>query len=328
MKTKTALPRYAARDAAVQNANAWLISELAIWDPVIRGPLTSWTYSRDMPIKTGGGAIDSIDIPLVGVGLSGGSGAGPIAANAANSTPIVQVNFDKKRARTHIFEVESQINFWDMERSEMIANRNLVEQTAKAARLAYDKHLDQNAYLGFEEYGSEGLLNNSAFPVSTVSIGTSGGTTWASKTADEILKDINDAIIQVWAAVEYDREALPNHIILPYEQYNEIATRKVTDLADKTILTYLLENNVAKQNGGSLYIGATLYAKGAGTGGTDRMTVYCNDEKYIFMQEAIPFQMKLTEPAIERKAHVSYYRANVSEVALPYEETVAYFDGI
>ena len=41
----------------------------------------------------------------------------------------------------------------------------------------------------------------------------------------------------------------------------------------ETILEFLLKNNAAAKNGGSLYIGATRWCKGAGTGGTDRMAV-------------------------------------------------------
>lgn len=62
----------------------------------------------------------------------------------------------------------------------------------------------------------------------------------------------------------------------------------MTDLAEKTILTFLLENNVAKQNGADLFIGATSWCKGAGDESEDRMVVYCNREKYLAMDELVP----------------------------------------
>ena len=75
------------------------------------------------------------------------------------------------------------------------------------------------------------------------------------------MKDINEAILLAWNASENDNAAIPNHIIMPYEQFNYLATTKVTDLAEKTILTFLLENNVAKQNGSDLVIAAKSGAR-------------------------------------------------------------------
>lgn len=62
---------------------------------------------------------------------------------------------------------------------------------------------------------------------------------------------MNDAITSVWAANEYDETAVPNHILIPYEQYNYILTTMVTDLATETIYDFLLKNNAAAKNGGS-----------------------------------------------------------------------------
>mgnify|MGYP002508398228 CR=1 FL=1 len=40
-------------------------------------------------------------------------------------------------------------------------------------------------------------------------------TKWADKSKEQILADINSAILSVWEAAEYDEEAMPNHILLP-----------------------------------------------------------------------------------------------------------------
>ena len=123
--------------------------------------------------------------------------------------------------------------------------------------------------------------------------GAGSSTKFADKTPDQILADINTAIFDRLGASEYDLDAIPNHIIMPYEQYNYLATTKVTELAEKTILTFLLENNVAKQNGSDLFIGATSWCKGAAAdGSSDRMVVYCNKERYLAMDELAP----LTRP--------------------------------
>jgi hypothetical protein len=134
--------------------------------------------------------------------------------------------------------------------------------------------------------------------------------------------------MRAWAASGYDLDAVPNHIIMPYEQFNKLATTRIGNLAEKTILTFLLENNVAKQNGVDLFIGATAFCKGAGAGSTDRMVVYCNKERYVAVDELVPLTRAMTSTNAERFSYDTAYAANVSEAEIFYSETMQYVDGI
>jgi hypothetical protein len=115
---------------------------------------------------------------------------------------------------------------------------------------------------------------------------------------------------------------------MPYEQFNKLATTRIGNLAEKTILTFLLENNVAKQNGVDLFIGATAFCKGAGAGSTDRMVVYCNKERYVAVDELVPLTRAMTSTNAERFSYDTAYAANVSEAEIFYSETMQYVDGI
>lgn len=193
----------------------------------------------------------------------------------------------------------------------------------------YDKHMDENVYRGFDAYGTTGLLNDPEAVESTVAaVGTGGSTKWADKTKEQILADINAAITAAWAAAEYDESAMPNHILLPYEQYGHILTTMVTDLAAESILDYLLKNNVASKNGGSLFIGATRWCKGAGTGGTDRMAVYVNHERFLKMDELVPLGRVMSGPNVANVCYDTAYMANISQVQLLYPQTMTYWDGV
>lgn len=320
--------RAVAMDAnGIASGQAFLVSELEKRDTLVRTPLTSYTYTRDIPIRVGGGWAEYVSAMSVGYGVTGGSGDGIVAAASADGTPLVQANFDKALWKTHMIAVGTRI-FWIDQMRGNLTGRNMDSLLRDGVRMTYDKHMDENTYKGFAAYGTTGLLNNADVTVTNAAAGAGGSTAWASKTPDEILKDINDAILAVWAASEYDLDAIPNHIILPYEQYNYIATHKVSDLAEKTILTFLLENNVAKVNGSDLFIGATSWAKGAGVGNTDRMVVYCNKERYVAMDELVPLTRAMTTPNAERFSYDTTYAGNVSEVELFYPMTMIYVDGI
>lgn len=314
-------------DAAVANGGAMLASELEKRDTLVREPLTSVTYARDIPIKTGGGWVEFISALNIDFGVTGGSGDGTVNAPGANGVPVIQANLDKDTFKSHVFSTVMRIMFIDMQRQN-ITGRSLDRMLTDGIRLAYDKHMDENTYIGMTKYGTTGLLNNPNVVSAAVATGASGKTAWNSKTPDEILVDVNNAILAGWAAAEYDLSAIPNHIVLPYEQYNYIATKKVSDIAEKTILTFLLENNVATKNGSELVIGATAYCKGAGAGGTDRMAAYVHNDRFVAMEELVPLSRTMTQPNIDALAYDSVYMANVSEVEIFYHQPIRYYDGI
>lgn len=314
-------------DAAIANGGAFLTSELEKRDPKIREPLTSHTYPRDIPIKTGGGWVEFISALNIDYAITGGSGEGAVHAPGANGVPVIQANYGRDQFRAHIYSSVLRILYVDMMRQQ-ITGRSLDQLLTTGIRLNYDKHMDTNLYVGMKAYGTTGLLNNPNVVAGNVRSGAKGSPKWDEKTPDEILIDINDAILAAWSAAEYDNSAIPNHILLPFEQYNKIAVTKVSEAAEKTILTFLMENNVATKNGGDLFIGATQWNKGAGAGGTDRMVTYVHNDRYIAMEELAPLARTMTAPNIDAQAYDSVYMANISEVELFYTQPIVYRDGI
>ena len=319
-----------AMDAAgIASGQAFLTSELEKRDMMVRTPLTSFTYTRDLPIRVGGGWAEFVSAMQVGYGITGGSGDGIMTAASANGIPMIQADFSKGLFKTHMIAAGTRVQWIDMQRGNM-TGRNLDSLLRDGLRMTYDKHMDENAYVGFAAYGTTGLLNNpDALVTDAAATGSSSGTTFKSKTPDQILQDINDAILTAWEQAEWDLDAVPNHILMPYEQYNYLATTRVSELAEKTILTFLLENNVAKQNGSDLFIGATAWCKGAAADGSDdRMVVYCNKERYIAMDELVPLTRAMTSPNTQYFCYDTAYAGNVSEVEVFYDQTIVYVDGI
>lgn len=319
-----------AMDAAgIASGQAFLTSELEKRDMMVRTPLTSFTYTRDLPIRVGGGWAEFVSAMQVGYGITGGSGDGIMTAGTANGIPMVQADFSKGLFKTHMIAAGTRVQWIDMQRGNM-TGRNLDSLLRDGLRMTYDKHMDENAYVGFAAYSTTGLLNNpDALVTDAAATGSSSGTTFKSKTPDQILQDINDAILTAWEQAEWDLDAVPNHILMPYEQYNYLATTRVSELAEKTILTFLLENNVAKQNGSDLFIGATAWCRGAAADGSDdRMVVYCNKERYIAMDELVPLTRAMTSPNTQYFCYDTAYAGNVSEVEVFYDQTIVYVDGI
>ena len=311
-----------AMDAAgIASGQAFLTSELEKRDMLVRTPLTSFTYTRDIPIRVGGGWAEYVSAMNVGYGLTGGSGEGMIQAASVDGIPLIQANFGKDLWKTHVISAGTRVFWVDMMRGNM-TGRNIDTLLRDGLRMSYDKYSDANTYVGFANYQTTGLVNNPDVVV------TNAAKTFSAATPDEILSIVNTAILDAWEAAGYDLDAVPNHILLPYEQFNYIATTRIGNLAEKTILTFLLENNVAKQNGSDLFIGATSWCKGAGASNADRMVVYCNKERYIAMDELVPLTRAMTTPNAERFSYDTAYAGNVSEVEVFYTQTITYVDGI
>ncbi|MDR0905768.1 MAG: DUF2184 domain-containing protein [Oscillospiraceae bacterium] len=315
------------RDSAIRSGQAFLTSELAKRDTLIREPLNSTTYQRDIDIKVGGGWAKNINAMNIDFGVTGGSNDGVISAGGANGIPVVQANLEDDIYKAHIFNIALRVGWIDAQR-ENFAGRSLEDLLTDGIRIAYDKHMDANVYVGFARYGTSGLLNNPFVTAQNAATGDSGSTQFEGKTADEILADINSAIVAAWAASAYDRSAIPNHALMPYEQYSYIATQKVSPLAEKTILTFLEENNIARKNGSDLFIGATAYCKGTGAANTDRLVVYRNDRKFLGLDELVPLMRSMTSPNTDAFAYDTIYAANISEVEVFYTQPIAYRDGI
>ena len=331
-KSVTAAPATGApiMDAAgIATGGAFLTSELEKRDPMIRKPLTSFTYPRDIVIETGGGWVDYVSAMSVAYGMTGGAESSPVTAGGANGIPIVQASVDKGVYKAHVFAAALRVMFQDMQHSNYIG-RSLGNLLQDGVRMAYDKHMDANVYVGLTAYGTTGLVNNhDAVHTTAASNGqTPSSTKWKDKTPEQILKDVNDALTAAWAANEYDPSAIPNHILLPYEQYLYIMTTKVTDLATETIYDFLMKNNAATKAGGDLFIGATRWCKGVGTSGGDRMVVYNNDRRFVKMDELVPLARIMSQPNVANVCYDTAYMANISEVQLFYPTSIRYVDGI
>ena len=157
---------------------------------------------------------------------------------------------------------------------------------------------------------------------------TPGGTDtqWAHKTADEILDDINRVISALWQDNDCSSDALPNHILIPVEQFGALVSRKVSNDSERSILTYVLENNIATQQGADMVISPCKYCSHAGSSSSDRMVVYCNSVSRVCFNLTQPLRRMETEYA-EMRIKIPYI-AQVSEVRFLYPSTVRYMDGI
>jgi hypothetical protein len=319
----------AARDAAISSTNSFLVSELELRDPIIRTPLTTFTYAQNVPVVVGGGWQENISNLNIGYGSAGAANNANVSTGGATVAPTIQANFTKDIYSTHIFRQPLSIDEFDI-LHQKVTGRDLETLLKDGVRMNYDKHMDENAFIGLSQYGTGGLLNYPGVYANAVADGAETGspTQWAQKTPDEILTDVNDAIAYTWAAAGNDMSAIPNHILLPFAQYQWLVSHKVSEYADKSIMDFLMANNIVNKFGEELVFGVGLWGTGAGEGGTDRMAVYRMENKFIELRELQPLTRMYSLHNPSTNTFDTNYAANISQLRVMYPQSISYWDGI
>ena len=319
-------PSFAIDRQYVKDGYTFLEKQLEKMDAKILEPLESTSWPRDMPVETGGGFLENISSIDVEYATTGGD-ENSLIMEAANDIPVMQADFGKTSWRVFNWAHYFRVPYLQKEKLTQIGT-NIEEVLNKGVRLYHDKTVDRNVYKGFVKVGSTGLINNAAVTRVTADPHTAMGsdTQWIYKTPDEILNDFNKAISAIWEANDCSPDAIPNHVLIPVEQFGALVSRKVGVTGDKSIITFLMENNLAKQQGVDLVISPCKWCKGAGSDSSDRMVVYINDVSKIKFNLTAPLKRLTTEVA-DLQYKVPFVSA-FSEVRFLYPTTVRYVDGI
>jgi hypothetical protein len=163
----------------------------------------------------------------------------------------------------------------------MMIGWNLTTERAAAAVRAAEEFTERVAMVGDATKGWTGIINALGVTATTAQAGV-GGITWVTKTADEILRDVNNALADIYTTSNTIETA--NTILLPINQYSLISTKRLSDSLDMTIMEWLTRYNVyTAQTGQPLTIRAVRQLATAGAGGTARMMVYRRDPTVLKM---------------------------------------------
>lgn len=170
---------------------------------------------------------------------------------------------------------------WEEVEQAMMLGRNLRADDAMAARRAYEEMVDQIAMFGDTSKNFQGLVNTSTVPEVAATTGT-----WGTATADQILGDVNDALLGVGTATLYTTTA--DTLLLSPAKMNFLATKRLGDTT-LTILEFLRRNNThTAMTGQELTIRAVRGLETAGTGNTEQMVAYRRDPQVLKLHIPMP----------------------------------------
>lgn len=171
---------------------------------------------------------------------------------------------------------------------------DLRSDKASGARRAAEEFVDRVAITGAPEKGYYGIANHPSVTAGSVAAngnenGATNSTEWDDKTPEQILEDVN-AILMGQFTNTYGAE-IADTLLLPYSQLLRIATRKINDYSEMTVLQWILENNVLTRiRGQQLTVSGAFGLETAGAGGTARMIAYRRAPEVLKLHMPMPFR--------------------------------------
>ena len=245
-------------------------------------------------------------------------GMAKIIANYANDLPRADVT--GKEFTSPIRSIGNAYGYNVQEiRSAMFAGVNLNGKKAMAATRAHQEKINLLAFNGDTESGLPGLLHNANVPETTLlADGTGTSKTFASKSSDKIVRDINSLINKVITQSKGVHRV--NQVWLPIEQYALIATTQNSVASDTTILEFLRQ----------VHPGVTFMQivemDGAGAGGADRM--YAMENSSENWQLEIPMMIKQYAPQQKGLEFEVPVESRFAGVIIEYPLAFSFADGI
>jgi len=317
----------------IDSTGAFLNGELERLDPTLHMPLTSVFYTRDIDLREDITVADDVSSFTVSTFAGTGgitTGGKSWISREATAVPGVNINIDKIPHPLYLWGKEVKWTLPELEAA-MKLGRPIDAQKLEALKILHEMESDEQAYVGDVNFGVPGLVNNDSVIVpASVDPGAALSTKFANKTPDEILADLNEAITSVWAASAWAKT--PNRVMMPPLQFGYLATTKVSAAGDRSILRYLLENNVVAQQEGELDIYPSKWLIGRGVGGTptventvDRFVVYHKDPQVVRFPKTALIRTPVTYLGLWQS---TTYFGKMGQVEFVYPETVAYRDGI
>lgn len=323
----------------VDSTGAFLVGELERLDQTLHEPLAAVSWGRDIDLREDVTIADEVSsFTLSTYGSQGSMGTGNGIGNGKawigkNTDQISGVGLD-------IAKIPHQLRPWGLEikytilelESAAKLGRPIDQQKYEGLQLKYQMDVDEQVYIGDTSMGDTGLVNNTLVTnVNNLPNGASGFATWASKSPDEILADVNAMLTSVWTASAW--AVMPERLLLPPTQFGLISTMKVSLAGNISVLKYIQENSLLTTSGkGKLEIYPLKWLIGSGAGGTvgtagtiDRAVVYTKDRKRVRFPMTLLQRTPLQYDSIYQK---TTYFGRLGVVEVVYPETLGYFDGL
>jgi hypothetical protein len=196
----------------------------------------------------------------------------------------------------------------------------LESKRAFFARRAIDEKLNDIALNGDSEHNIPGFLDYPGTSTYNVpATGSGASKTWATKTPDQILVDLNGVLNAINDVTLGKEEG--NTILMPKANLDYIKQTRLDDTMEKSIYQYFVENHPGVR------LDWLSNLDDAGSLGTTRMVAYINDSNHIELEIPVKFEQQ-EEYKDGPMSYMIPLTASIVGVIAYYPLTIVYADGI
>lgn len=245
-------------------------------------------------------------------------GLAKLISNYADDIPMVDVFGEEVSIKVFHIAAGYKYDVFEIKQAAR-SGTNLESRKATMANKAIDTKIDQIAWFGLSAANIQGFIDYPGIQeYSTPNGATSGTPQWSTKTADEIIADLNGMV----QAVKNSTNGVenPNQIIVPLKQYGQISTVRFSDSSDLTILEYFKRNNPG------VTVSEVVELKHGGGTTVDRAMAYVKDPDHLTQEVPVPKEQH--EPEKEGLAFKIPMTADVAGVIVYYPLSVIFADNI
>lgn len=253
-------------------------------------------------------------------------GRAKFGASLGDDAPRIEFAAAERSQVIHNVTDSYGYNLLEIRRAARIGS-SLDADRARAARMQIEDTIDAVLANGDAATETRGLLNQSTsnfVALYTLADGATGSKTWASKTAKEILKDVQGMATQLIANLkQHGNNTLSRFtLVVPTEQH-ALLLQPIGSNSDKTLLKFIMENDprIAEIVAWHRCDGA-----GAAAGGTgDRICMYAKDSTVL--GSLVPMEFSPQSPQQKNLEFVINCLARCGGVVVRYPVAMLYADG-
>lgn len=237
-------------DAEIQSTGAFLVGELERLDPELYAPITDFTWSRDIDLRTDVTIADEVSSFILSnyAGGFGGTSVGKKSWITGLDTTPATVGVSQTKVSNPITPWGMEVNYSIIElQKAMQTGRPIDVQKYDAMRVKHQLDIDAQVYIGDTELGVTGLLNSD----DQVTSGNIGTYTEGTTTPQQVIAMFNEVLNNAWAATQYTR--LPNRILVTPALFSALVSTQLPN-TNMNLLRFVLENSLTRTAGGFLEI--------------------------------------------------------------------------
>lgn len=234
-----------------------------------------------------------------------------LIADAADDLPRADISQVEKSINIRSFGGSFGYTVQELRAAQM-ANISLEQRRASAVRRAYEEKVEEVALFGESSVGLQGFFNNATVDVVAADKWFSGSGT----TAQDMLDLLNYGVTAIINGSNMKEQ--PDTILMAWEDYNTISTRRNSDSSDVTVMEYFLRTNPYIRNIEPI----NQLDADKSTLSKNRMVFYKRDPQKV--QLHIPQPLELFPPQQRGLEFIVPAHARVGGVALYYPKSVLY----